>query len=111
MWDQNSGIEEAIRIRHLSRGYSKIFRPLDIFLEGGPAGRQGAQMREKESGYRRSVARKVAVAKIVEKTNPEKGGGDSIEEDRLEKKRRSEEKRRHPRKKMRGRRQSFFLEG
>ena len=68
-------------------------------------------MREKESGYRRSVARKVAVAKIVEKTNPEKGGGDSIEEDRLEKKRRSEEKRRHPRKKMRGRRQSFFLEG
>ena len=63
-------------------------------------------MREKESGCRRSVAGKVVAAEIVEKANPEKGGGD-----RLEKKRRSEEKRRHPRKKMRGRRQSFFLEG
>ena len=35
MWDQNSGIEEAIKIRHLSRGYSKIFRPLEIFFWKG----------------------------------------------------------------------------
>ena len=44
-------------------------------------------MREKESGCRRSVAGKVVAAEIVEKANPEKGGGD-----RLEKKRRSEER-------------------
>ena len=50
-------------------------------------------MREKISGCRRSVAGKVVAAEIVEKANPKKGGGDSIEKDRLEKKRRSEKER------------------
>ena len=71
-------------------------------MEGGPADRQGAQMREKESGCRRSVVGKVAATEIVEKANPEKGGGDNIERDIWEKKRRSEEEKGRKRKSEKG---------
>ena len=55
-------------------------------MEGGPIGRQGKRMKEKENGYRRSVAGKVVVAGIVEKANPKKGGGDRWEKEDILKK-------------------------
>ena len=55
-----------------------------------------------KGGCRRSLAKKVTAAKIIEKANPEKGGGDNIERDIWEKKRRSEEEKGRKRKSEKG---------